>query len=134
MHEIYLDTWLKKMSYWGAKADKLAVYALSDMLSIHSFVVTKHRPWTTVDASVKGTSLEILHLCPIKLVFLGDNRYGRLWHNLQPAQCVSTYQTNLLPVFPDTLPLETRFCPCPSNPNRTGDSGNPAYYACWPSH
>ena len=56
MHAIYLDTWLKKMSYWGTKADQLAVYALSDMLSIHSFAVTKHRPWTTVDASVKGTS------------------------------------------------------------------------------
>ena len=73
MHTIYLDTWLKKMSYWGTKADELAVYTLSDMLSIHSFVVTKHCPWTTVDASVKETSLEILHLCPVKLVFLGDN-------------------------------------------------------------
>ena len=57
------------MSYWGTKADELAVYALSDMLNIHSFVVTKHRPWTMVDASVKGTSLEMLHLCPVKLVF-----------------------------------------------------------------
>ena len=111
MHAIYLDTWLKKMSYWGTKADELAVYALSDMLSIHSFVVTKHHPWTTVDASVKGTSLEILHLCPVKLVFLGDNQYGRLWHNLQPAQHVSTYQTNMLPVFPDTQPLETDSAP-----------------------
>ena len=73
MHEIYLDTWVKKMSYWGTKADKLSVYALSDMLSIHSFITTKHRPWTTVDPSVQGTSLEILHLCPVKLVFLGDN-------------------------------------------------------------
>ena len=81
------------------------------MLSIHSFVVTKHRPWTTVDASVKGTSLEILHLCPVKLVFLGDNRYGRLWRKLQPAQRVSTYQTDLLPVFPNTQPLETDSAP-----------------------
>ena len=111
MHAIYLDTWLKKMSCWGTKADELAVYALSDMLSIHSFVVTKHCPWTPVDASVKGTSLEILHLCPVKLVFLGDNRYGRLWHNLQTAQHVSTYQTDLLPVFPDTQPLETDSAP-----------------------
>ena len=74
-------------------------------------MVTKHRPWTTVDASVKGTSLEILHLCPVKLVFLGDNRYSRLWCNLQSAQHVSTYQTDLLPVFPDTQPLETDSAP-----------------------
>ena len=99
------------MSYWGTKADELAVYALSDMLSIHSFIVTKHRPWTTMDASVQGTSLEILHLCPIKLVFLGDNRYGRLWRKLQPTQRVSTYQTTLLPVFPDTQLMETDTAP-----------------------
>ena len=111
MHAIYLDTWLKKMSYWGTKADELAVYALSDMLSIHSFIVTKHRPWTTVDASVQGTPLEILHLCPVKIVFLGDNRYGRLWCKLQPTQCVSTYQTALLPVFPDTQLMETVTAP-----------------------
>ena len=111
MHEIYLDTWLKKMSYWGTRADELAVYALSDMLSIHSFIVTKHHPWTTMDASVQGNPLEILHLCPVKLVFLGDNRYGRLWHKLQPGQCVSTYQTDLLPVFPDAQPMETDSAP-----------------------
>ena len=99
------------MSYWGTKADELAVYALSDMLNIHSFVVTKHRPWTMVDASVKGTSHEMLHLCPVKLVFLGDDRYGRLWRKIQPAQHVSTYQTDLLPVFPDAQPLEIDFVP-----------------------
>ena len=111
MHTIYLNTWLKKMSYWGTKADELAVYALSDMLSIHSFVVTKQHPWTMVDASVKGTSLEMLHLCPVKLVFLEDDRYGRLWRKLQPAQHVSTHQTDLLPVFPDAQPLETDSAP-----------------------
>ena len=42
MHEVYLDTWLKKMAYWGTKADELSIYALSDMLKIHTFVVTKH--------------------------------------------------------------------------------------------
>ena len=40
-------------------------------------------------------------------MFLGDNRYGRLWRKLQPTQHVSTLQTDLLPVFPDTQPIET---------------------------
>ena len=44
MHEVYLDTWLKKMAYWGTKADELSIYALSDMLKVRTFVVTKHRP------------------------------------------------------------------------------------------
>ena len=76
------------------------------MLNVHSFVVTKHRPWTTVNASVQGTELEILNLCPVKLMFLGDNRFGRLWRKMQPTQHVSTLQTGLLPVFPDAQPIE----------------------------
>ena len=93
------------MAYWGTKADELAIYALSDMLNVHSFVVTKHRPWTTIDSSIRGTALEILHLCPVKLVFLGDNRYGRLWLKIVPTQPVSKHQTGLLPIFPDAQPI-----------------------------
>ena len=102
MHEISLDTWHQKMSYWGTKADELAIYALSDMLQIHSFIVTKNRPWTTVDASVHGTDIEILHLCPVKLVYLGENRFGRLWRKLRRDPLVSTNQTNQ-PAFPDLM-------------------------------
>ena len=112
MHGIYLDTWLKKMAYWGTKADELAIYILGDVLKVHSFVVTKHCWWTivvtkhcwwtTIDPSVQGTVLEMLHLCPVKLVFLGDNRFGRLWQKIT-TQPVSTHQTR--PVFPDSQPL-----------------------------
>ena len=115
MHRIYLDTWLKKMEYWGTKADELAICALSDMLNVHSFVVTKHHPWTTIDSSVQGTALEILHLCPVKLVFLGDNRYGRLWRKIVPTKVVSTHHTGLLPVFPDIQLIEQE----PTNPSIT---------------
>ena len=44
-------------------------------------------------------------------MFLGDDRYGRLWRKLQPVQHVSTHQTDLLPVFPDAQPLETDSAP-----------------------
>ena len=65
MHGVHIDTWLKQMSYWGTKANEPAVYALSDMLNVHSFIVTKNQPWTTVDASVndgdtKPTSSQIV--------------------------------------------------------------------------
>ena len=112
MHEIYLDTWHQKMSYWGTKADELAVYALSDMLQIHSFIMTKNRPWTTVDASVRGTEMEILHLCPVKLLYLGENRFGRLWRKLRRDPLVSTNQTNQ-PAFPDVMPLPVISIPAP---------------------
>ena len=107
MHGVHIDTWLKQMSYWGTRADELAIYALSDMLNVHSFVVTKNRPWTTVDSSVNGTVMEILRLCPVKLVYLGDNNFGRLWPKLNPSKDVSTNQTNIVPIFPDSQPLVT---------------------------
>ena len=93
MHGVHIGTWLKQMSYWGTRADELAIYALSDMLNVHSFIVTKNRPWTTVDSSVNGTVMEILRLCPVKLVYLGDNNFGRLWPKLIPSKDVSTNQT-----------------------------------------
>ena len=101
MHEVYLDTWLKKMASWGTKAEELSIYALSDMLKIHTFIVTKHCPWTTIDPSVQGTTLKILHLCPVKLAYLGSNRFGRLWRKVIPIPNVSTLQTGSLPVFTD---------------------------------
>ena len=107
MHGVHIDTWLKQMSYWGTRADELAIYALSDMLNVHSFVVTKNRPWTTVDSSVNGSVMEILRLCPVKLVYLGDNNFGRLWSKIIPSKDVSTNQTNTVPIFPDLQPMVT---------------------------
>ena len=105
MHDMYLDTWLKKMVYWGTKADELSIYALSDLLKVHTFIVTKHRPWTTIDPVMQGTPSEIIYYCPIKLVYLGNNRFSRFWPKVIPTPSVSTLQTNVLPVFPDSEPL-----------------------------
>ena len=48
-------------------------------------------------------------MCPVKLVFLGDNRLGRLWPKLQLTAPVLKLQTNVQPVFPeaDVQPLVT---------------------------
>ena len=69
--------------------------------------MTKNHLWTTIDPSITGTLLEILGVCPIKLVYLGDNRFGRLWPKLILTAAVSTLQTNVQPVFPkaDAQPL-----------------------------
>ena len=108
MLNIQLDTWLQRMAYSGTKADVLSIYALSDMLKKHSYLVTKHRPWTTIDPSVQGTIMDILQLCPVKLIFLGKNRFGRLWRKITPTPFVSTNQTggfSTLPVFPEAEPV-----------------------------
>ena len=44
----------------------------------------------------------------MKLIFLGENRFGRLWHKITPTPFVSTYQTggcSTIPVFPEAEPV-----------------------------
>ena len=66
------------MTYWGNRADELSLYALSDMLNVHTFVVTGSKHWTTIHLSVIGTELEMLDLCPVKLIHLGQYLFGKL--------------------------------------------------------
>ena len=66
------------MSYWGNCGDALAIYAMSDMYGVHTCVVTKSKPWTTVANTFQGTDIDVLKLCQVKLVYLGNHKYGKL--------------------------------------------------------
>ena len=57
---------------------------------------------------MQGTTTDILQLCPVKLIYLGENRFGRLWRKITPTPPVSTYQTegcSTFPVFPEAEPV-----------------------------
>ena len=79
LNNLSLETWINKMSYWGNCGDALSLYALSDMCGIHTCVITKTKPWTTVDSNFKGTVYDVLDICQVKLAYLGENKFGRLW-------------------------------------------------------
>ena len=66
------------MSYWGNCGDALSIYAMSDMYGVHSCVVTKSKPWTMVANTFQGTDIDILKLCQVKLIYLGNHKYGKL--------------------------------------------------------
>ena len=78
MNNLTLNDWVSKMSYWGNCGDALAIYAMSDMYGVHTCVVTKSKPWTTVSNTFQGTDIDILKLCQVKLVYLGNHKYGKL--------------------------------------------------------
>ena len=78
MNNLTLNDWVSKMSYWGNCGDALAIYAMSDMYGVHTCVVTKSKPWTTVSNTFQGTDIDVLKLCQVKLVYLGNNKYGKL--------------------------------------------------------
>ena len=103
MHGVLLDKWVNKMTYWGSRADELSLYALSDMLNVHTFVVTGSKPWTTIHPSVTGTEMEILDLCPMKLIHLGQYMFGKLVPK-QTQSVIDSYLTTLPLTSPSAMP------------------------------
>ena len=78
MNKLTLNDWVNKMTYWGNCRDALAIYAMSDMYGVHSCVVTKSKPWTTVANTFQETDIDVLKLFQVKLVYLGNHKYGKL--------------------------------------------------------
>ena len=61
------------------KGDELAIYAMCHMLKRHAFVYTRTKPWTIVDSNVGKLSVpELCMLCDVRLIYLGNNRFGEL--------------------------------------------------------
>ena len=86
MHGLNLETWVQRMMFWENGADALAIYSLSDMLGIHSTVLTKTKPWTTVSSNYQGDVYDLLRISEVILVYLGQDRYARLWKKTAPNE------------------------------------------------
>ena len=89
MHGLNLESWVQKMMFWENGADALAIYSLSDMLGIHTTVLTKSKPWTTVSSNYQGDMYDLLCISEVILVYLGQDRYARLWK--KSAQIENSY-------------------------------------------
>ena len=74
------------MMFWENGADALAIYSLSDMLGIHTTVLTKSKPWTTVSGNYQGDVYDLLRISKVILVYLGQDRYARLWKKSAPIE------------------------------------------------
>ena len=113
MHDLDLMSWTAAITYFGNSADTLCLYALSDMLGVHTCVITKNRPWTTIDPSYNGTLDDIMDLCQVNLVYLGNKTFGRLFKKQsvqQPSHVGTNYNYSawlIQPDPPNTIELET---------------------------
>ena len=72
--------------FWDNGADALALYSLSDMLGIHTTVLTKSKPWTTVSGNFQGDIYDLLHISEVTLAYLGHDKYARLWKKSAPTE------------------------------------------------
>ena len=106
MHETNLDAWANSMIYSTDMADELAIYALSDFTKKHTVIITNTKPWTTVhpDVTIVDT-YQLLDMCDVKLIFLGNRKFGRL--RPRPKECNNPIVYNP-PVFPGSEPPSIR--------------------------
>ena len=84
MNRMNLGSWLERMSFFDICADAFAIYALSDMLGIHTTILTMSKPWTTVCGEYGGTVEDLLDVSSVNLVYLGQHKYARLWKKVGP--------------------------------------------------
>ena len=113
MNQLTLDNWVRKMTHWDNCADPLAIYALSDMLGIHTTIITKTKPWTTVSGEFQGTLQDLLKISKVTLVYLGENRFAHLWQKDDPIESSYigpnyNYNFTKLPVTPAKPPKPKR--------------------------
>ena len=100
MHETNLNAWACKMTYWENSADKVALYTLSDLTKQHTVAITSTKPWSTVHPDVVLKDIYgLLDVCGVKLLYLGNNKFGRL--RCRPKNYDTLVMVNL-PVFPRT--------------------------------
>ena len=86
MSGLSLSDWRAKMAFWANSADTMAIYALSDQYGLHTSVITKSKLWTTITADFQGTEWDVLEISTIKLLYMGANRFGRIWRKAVPDQ------------------------------------------------
>ena len=103
MSGLSLSDWRVKMTFWANPADTMAIYALSDQYGLHTSVVTRSKLWTTIHPDYQGTKEDVLEISAIKLLYMGANRFGRIWKKAIPDQ-PSFYSPNFnyQPMLPNT--------------------------------
>ena len=79
MSGLSLSDWRAKMAFWTNPADTMAIYALSDQFGLHTSVITKSKLWNTVTPDFQGNEWDMLETSSIKLLYMGANRFGRIW-------------------------------------------------------
>ena len=102
MSRLSLSNWRAKMTFWANPADTMVIYALSDQFRLHTSVITKLKLWTTVTPDFQGNEWDVLETSSIKLLYMGANRFGRIWKKAVPDQ-PSFYGPNFnyQPMLPD---------------------------------
>ena len=86
MSGLSLSDWRAKMTFWANSADTMAIYALSIQYGLHTSVITRSKLWTMIHPDYDGTENDVLKISAIKLLYMGENRFRRIWKKAVPDQ------------------------------------------------
>ena len=73
-----LAEWLEEMNEIVQMPDELMLFALCRTYNRHCLVICKERNWTTVACKQPMQESELLRICNVALVFLGNGTFGEL--------------------------------------------------------
>ena len=89
MRGLDLSSWVDNLNDSKVCCDELALLGLSAMYQRHTLVVTKNKFWSTIESSKPLSIIDLMKSCSVRLLYLGDMKFGTLrWQpkNPQPVQ------------------------------------------------
>ena len=87
MRSMNLETWVKTIANEFVYCDKLGLMGLCYMYHRHCVVLTQNKLWSTVQADKPLNLLDLLNICSVCLIYLGNLCFGVLtWRPRLPKK------------------------------------------------
>ena len=87
MRSMNLETWVETIAKESVYCDELGLMGLCYMYHRHCVVLTQNKLWSTVQADKPLNLLDLLNICSVRLIYLGNLRFGVLtWRPRLPKK------------------------------------------------
>ena len=88
MRNISFDQWITNLSLESMYADELTLFSLSWLYKQHTVMNTANKLWSTLHSNDPVNEETLLNVCSVKLVYLGQLRFGVLRPKVPAADFV----------------------------------------------
>ena len=78
MRTMNLETWVETITKESVYCDELGLMGLCYMYHRHCVLLTQNKLWSTVQADKPLNVLDLLNICSVHLIYLGNLRFGVL--------------------------------------------------------
>ena len=89
------DGWIESIGNEQTYCDELALIGLCALYGRHCLVFTKNKFWSSLDTTAPTGFMQLLQKCSVKLIFLGDLKFGVLNWNPRPPKPVKRKSTEV---------------------------------------